>query len=111
MKNALDTLQSNFSTAANNIGNALVALGVSVPSGTSLATMASLIRSNLKKPAKTASGSFSCRTVGTSTTTQLVTFGKTFNAPPNMSASGTETSWRFTFTNVTTTSALCKCIA
>lgn len=45
--NELSRIDASFSTAADAIGDALVAKGVSVPTGTSLSSMASLINSNL----------------------------------------------------------------
>lgn len=43
VQDAIETLSANFTTAASEIGDALVAKGVDVPDGTSLSEMAALI--------------------------------------------------------------------
>ena len=62
---AIDELAESFSTAANDIGDAIAATGVTVPDGTALSDMAALITNNLYRVLTTATASMS-RTISNS---------------------------------------------
>lgn len=85
-------LNASFSTAANAIGDAIVALGVSVPTGTSLTGMATIIKNQLYKKTitETQSGSVSIPyNSSMSYSDRVVTFSKAFQGVPTVSASVT----------------------
>lgn len=90
----IEELNSSFSTAADAIGDALVAKGVSVPSGTSLTNMATLIKNNLVlSTAKVSlSGSFSDTSLNNTSRTKLITFSKAFGQIPKVTVACTNSS-------------------
>ena len=89
----IDTVQSNFTSAANKIGNAIAAKGVTVPSGTSLSGMATLITNNLYRPPTSKAGSFYVSSIASKATmNQNITFGVVFENVPNVTV-GTNSSY------------------
>lgn len=81
----------NFTMAANNIGNTLVAMGIDVPEGSSLDYMAELIENHLMvRPThqygKVSVGSLNAGGYGTSIS---VAFNQAFKNVPKVTASST----------------------
>jgi hypothetical protein len=90
----LNAIKSSFSTAANAIGDALVAKGVTVPEGTSLTDMASLITKNLvsSNSKVSLSGSFTDSSLYNQTLTRLITFSRTFGQVPTVTVATSSSS-------------------
>ena len=64
LKNTITDIKDSFSTAANDIGDAIAAVGVTVPDGTSLSDMAGLITANLYRVIDVQTASMSRTTTG-----------------------------------------------
>ena len=89
MSEELEALNENFSTAADEIGDAITALGVSVPAGSSLADMATIIKNQLYKKAitQTLTGTVDMNYNSSAEEfTQQVNFSSSFEGIPTVTA-------------------------
>lgn len=86
---AFQEANENFTGAANEIGDAIVALGVEVPEGASLHDMALLITQYLVVPPKTQSGTYeyTTRILANSSADITISFPEPFSKIPDVSFS------------------------
>ena len=106
LSDEVDELQQSFSSAADAIGDALVAKGVSVPTGTSLAEMATLISENMvsSKTVVKQSGSFTDSSLINTTKSKLITFSKPFGQIPTVTVATSSSNIVCTAEEITQTS-------